>query len=362
MLPLHRLSVIEQVAVHIRSGIATNLWKGRLPGVRRLASELGVSKDTLSSALHQLESEGLLQSSGERRCWAISAKAEASMEKRSLRIGVLLYDALDDENSTFLQSLLLLRHGIEAAGHVCVFSPKSQTEMKHSMPRITKMVAAIRADAWIVVTGSKEVLQWFVKEGTPVFGCGGQFQGLPVAASSNNIAPAIGEVTRQLLSLGHRRIVFIVPEVVRHSATSLQIASFVEAMQEYGVSVGGYHVPEWEETHQGFLSLVEGLFQMTPPTAIIVSEPGQVVCIMTYLARRGWYVPRDLSLVSIVGSSDLAMCQPRIAHLQMHHEALTRDMLRWVEGVAKNHPHRKQFHYAASFVTSESVGSPREKI
>jgi len=44
MLPVHLLSGVEQSVEHLRKGLGEERWRGRLPGVLRLAAECGVSK------------------------------------------------------------------------------------------------------------------------------------------------------------------------------------------------------------------------------------------------------------------------------------------------------------------------------
>ena len=59
-MPLHRLSIAEQTAAHLREGLRAGRWRGQLPGVVRLAAELGVSTHTLRAALRAVEGEGLV--------------------------------------------------------------------------------------------------------------------------------------------------------------------------------------------------------------------------------------------------------------------------------------------------------------
>lgn len=54
----------EQVAAHLRAGIAGDRLRGVMSGVLRLESELGVNRKTVETALRQLEIEGLLLAQG----------------------------------------------------------------------------------------------------------------------------------------------------------------------------------------------------------------------------------------------------------------------------------------------------------
>ena len=64
---LRLLSAVEQVAAYVREELLRGHWSGFLPGVDRLAAELGVSRKTVEAALRQLEAEGFLLRQGPRR-------------------------------------------------------------------------------------------------------------------------------------------------------------------------------------------------------------------------------------------------------------------------------------------------------
>ncbi|MCF7733831.1 MAG: GntR family transcriptional regulator [Akkermansiaceae bacterium] len=55
MSALHRLSVAQLSAGHLRKDLWAGRWSGLLPGVARLAAELDVSRDTIRDALRLLE-------------------------------------------------------------------------------------------------------------------------------------------------------------------------------------------------------------------------------------------------------------------------------------------------------------------
>jgi hypothetical protein len=64
MKPLRRLSVVEQIAGHLRDELGRGRWRGKMPGAIQLAAELAASSKTTEAALRLLEAEGLLSGQG----------------------------------------------------------------------------------------------------------------------------------------------------------------------------------------------------------------------------------------------------------------------------------------------------------
>ncbi len=85
-----------------------------LPGVARLAAELDVSRDTIRAALRLLESDGLLGAQGLGRSRAITAQGTGHLR---LRVGLLLHDALSDEQNKVAQVLLQIQSDLGSKDH-----------------------------------------------------------------------------------------------------------------------------------------------------------------------------------------------------------------------------------------------------
>lgn len=88
-----RLSTVSQLAVHLRGELAQGRWRGRMPGVIRLAGELGVARNTVEAALRELEREGVLVPQGHGRGRLIDMKG--ADQASGLRVAILPGDAAD---------------------------------------------------------------------------------------------------------------------------------------------------------------------------------------------------------------------------------------------------------------------------
>ncbi|MCX6876925.1 MAG: GntR family transcriptional regulator [Verrucomicrobia bacterium] len=161
-----RISLPERVAGHLREGIHQGRWSARMPGVPRLAAELDVAQRTVRQALGLLEAEGLLDGRGLGRSRGIST-AGANALRRPLRVAILRHDARLTDNPQTSLVLTEIMHSLEAAGHRVFFCKKSQIELKHEVRPLTRQLAECPADAWVVESGSRPLLEWCSSQPTP---------------------------------------------------------------------------------------------------------------------------------------------------------------------------------------------------
>ena len=151
MKPIRLLSAAEQVAEHLRAEILRGAILGEMTGIYRLASGLVTNHKTVNSALLQLEKEGLLVSQGNGRPRKIVLPQTGS-HRRSLRVAILKYDAVESMDRYSPELLHSLLH----AGHAAFFSGKSLIEMGMNLNRIIDHVKRTDADVWVVSAGSCE--------------------------------------------------------------------------------------------------------------------------------------------------------------------------------------------------------------
>jgi DNA-binding LacI/PurR family transcriptional regulator len=345
----------ELVAKRLRDGIREGHWSGNLPGVLALAAELDVAPNTVRRALRRLESEGLLADSGLGRSRCI-VTTEAGASAAPLAVGILHYDERRMSYSQTWEVITEITDSLEAAGHTILPCKRSQQELRHDPRRIATELAKTPADAWLIIAGSFPVLEWCAAQSTPFHALYGRFNTLPLAGTGLDKAPAFRAATRQLLSLGHRRIVYIVDEARRKPAPGINASAFLQELTAHGIPTGDYNLPDWEASPTGFSELLERLFLHTPPTALIVDEPVRYIAAAEFLARRGIGVPQRVSLVSTNDDPSFAWCHPGVAHMRWDNAPIVRRVARWVDAVRKGKPDRKSVKFPAEFVPGASIG------
>jgi DNA-binding LacI/PurR family transcriptional regulator len=348
------LTIAEQVAMHLRNELKRGRWAGQMPGKHELAAELAVNNKTVETALRQLENEGLLLPQGAGRRRAIPHLE--GPRRRVLRIAFLA-----GETSDFgLDYMVELRHRLRKAGHAVQIAPKVVLDMHDDPDRVARMVRSVKADAWVVLGGSRKVLEWFAAQPEPSFAIFGRRGGLPIAATGPEKAAATIAATRELIRLGHRRIVFMVRPRRRLPQPGEPERAFLKALAEQGLEVGEYNLPAWDETPDDFQRCLDRLFLVTPPTAMIVDEAPLFFAAHQFLSRRGLRVPDDVSLVATDPNPAFRWCRPSIAHITWSSVPLVRRVTQWAANVSRGRKDLRQTLTPARFVPGGTIGPVRE--
>ena len=353
-----RLSVIEQTANHLRQGICEIRWGGRFPGVPAISLECEVSANVARAAVRLLEAEGWLEPAGHGRRRRIASAKEGALTARVLRVGILLREPKPSLDPGFHQAILQIVHLLEESGHAVFFTPKTQTDLSHSLPRLKRMVADFPADAWIVVDGSSALLGWFVERKANILAIGGQIGTLPVSSVSPSLVTAGTSAMQRLVELGHRRIVLICSRNERAGAHLAQhtVQSLLAVLAACGVKISAYNLPEWDETPAGLQSLLRSLFRVTPPTALMIMRPTWATGALSFLSSRGLRVPQHVSVVGYGLEALNPWHVPELAHLRADDLPVVRRTVRWVRQVARGVFNPRTYEYPGTFVDGPSLG------
>ena len=223
------LTLADQVAEHLRTEILRGRWSSTLPGKHRLADELGVNNKTVEAALRQLENNGLLLPQGAGRKRLINSRRYSA--SRALRIAMLLSERRDQSWDVIAD----IHHGLRQAGHAAFYADKTLADLAMKPARVAALVSRTPADAWLVVAGSQEVLEWFAARPQPVFAVFGRMLQTRIPGAAPRKIPALVKATRTLLDLGHRRIALLIRPRHLHPQPGLPVQAFLEELQACGI-------------------------------------------------------------------------------------------------------------------------------
>ena len=351
------LSPAEQVARHLEVELLRGTWKGNMPGAPILSRELGIDPKTVDAALFLLQGRGLLvpQGVGRRRLIQLPKRVvEGTI--LPLRVGIMLSDASARRVDYFGE----LQHGLVEAGHNAWFSRKSLWEIGDDLPRLRKWVMAEEADAWVVVGGGQKVLQWFSEQRVPAFAFFGRYNGIPIAGTRPDKRPAYDAVIDQLVALGHRRIALLARSVRRLPSPGRVEVAFLQRLESHGISTSSFNLPDWEDDMAGFHEMLDKLFRLTPPTALVIQEAFLYTATHHFLAQRRLRVPNDVSLVCTDADSSFAWCDPPVSHIAWDSAPVVRRVVKWVTKIAHGNVDYDQRYTKAEFVEGGTIGpAPR---
>jgi DNA-binding LacI/PurR family transcriptional regulator len=350
MSELQPVTIIEQVASHLREGIQQGRWRDEMPGRDVLARELGVSPMTVIRALKLLEHEKILapQGAGRRRRILLASNPAPT----SQRIVILPYEPGDRK----LDFGIDMQHQLHAHGHSVTFASKSLDQMKMDVARVARLVQKTEADAWIVIAGSEEVLSWFAQQPKPAYALFGSYMSLPMPGSRPDKSKTTSVVVRRLVELGHQRIVMLARDDRRKPMPGTIEVLFLEELRTHGLPSSSYNLPDWENSLEGFQRCLDSLFRHTPPTALIIQQAMLFIAAQQYLARRGILVPEHVSLICTDPDPGFAWCKPSIAHTYWDSHPLIKHVCRWVDNVAHGRRDLRQTATPAHFIEGGTMG------
>lgn len=340
----------EQAADFLLDELKRGRWSGRMPGVLSLEKEFGVNRNTMEAALRILEERGCLKADGVGK----SRRIEPSLNQkaRQLRIAVLLFEPTDGGRSYCVD----LNHRLRDAGHISFFAHRTLFELDLDVARVAKLVKEEHADGWVVVSGSVQVLEWFVQEQIPVFAFFGRRQDLDIAGAGPDKIKALQQAVDRLVELGHQRIVLLTHQIRRLPEPGLFERAFIHALEQKGLPTGPYNLPDWDNSVKDFHRCLEGLFRFSPPTAIITDEVPQYAAVMQFCLSRGLRVPKDLSMVCNDSDTIFDLFQSMPARIDWDAEPVIRHLLRWAAALSKGKNMRRQVMTPAKFIEGGSIG------
>lgn len=174
---------------------------------------------------------------------------------------------------------------------------------------------------------------------------------------------AAAEMTRYLLSLGHRNLGHIKGHP-NHIASHDRARGFQAALEEFGLDPENGSIEQGYFTYRSGLTATERLLSRPqPPTAIFAGNDDMAAAAISVAHRRGLHVPADLS---IVGFDDTSLAttvwpelttvkQPIAAMAEAALELLLADLRSRRAGAAQRCPVRVLDH---ALIVRESSGPP----
>ncbi|MDG1854663.1 MAG: substrate-binding domain-containing protein [Verrucomicrobiales bacterium] len=346
-------TAVEQTSDALKVAINAGELKGTMPGASRIAKTLGVNHKTVESALRNLELEGLIINKGARQGRLVNSDNRKST-KSGIRIAIFLLDQSDMADKMMIE----IMYRLEESGHYPFYAHKSMLDLRMNKRSIARIVNNTEADAWITLAAPKEILDWFSKQEMPTFAIfGNRLEHVNIAGASPGKSHPVVNATQNLIELGHRRIILVIRKHQRYPMTK-SAQAFLDALRLNGIQTSDFNLPDWEETAEGFNELLESIFKITPPTAIITDEPYQYIAAQNFMANNGIQVPKHVSLICSDHDPIFRWCLPPVSHIVWDHKPILRRIDRWATNIKNRKFDVRQTILNATFVKGGTIGPP----
>lgn len=350
MRTLKLISIVEQVADHLKDEILRGALTGTIPGSKTLAVDLGVNHKTVNTAILLLEKQGFIitQGVGKRR----QINRPKNSKAPALRISILPFAPEDAK----IHYTVELQHRLNQVGHNSTIVSSSLTELKMDPKRVAQFVKQCDADAWVVISGSNEVLQWFADQPFPTFALFGNLGNIPLASIRPDKGPAFLEVTNRLIRLGHSRIVILSRKENLTPEPPPIYLDFLKLLEAHGIKAGRYNLPLWENDPESLQDCLSSLFRHTPPTAMLIEEVSLFYIVQQFLSKRDILAPRDISLICNDPDPSFTWCRPRISHINYDSLPWIQRIAKWANNVSRGKEDQRKTMTKVDFYEGETIG------
>lgn len=286
----------DQAANFLRKKIRDGYWQAQLPAQRMLARELGISRRSLSSALTELEREGLIENRMQSGTYVVRIRGTKATPP--LSVGIVFSSNLKTFVDRHLIMLEAMRQVFQARKVHMEIHYAPQLRGNRVSDRFKKLLLENNHQCWVLNSPTAAMQMCCKNHSIPavVLGVGHEASGLPNVGVDHFALcrHALGEILRR----GHRRIALILPHDEKGEdvqsregfAASLEHSSHPDALLTFE-----YH----DQTIPGVCRLANRLLARRPrPTAWMVCRQGHFFTIFSHLLHQKVDIPQTISLIS----------------------------------------------------------------
>lgn len=228
--------------------------------------------------------------------------AASSLARADLIRVALLYG---NPSAAFLGELLVggleqcRRSNVQLVVEQCATEPEAES--------VTRRLIANGIDGIILpppFCDSSKVIALLVRARMPAVAVATDRPSDAVSTISIDDYRAAREMTRHLVSLGHRRIGFIIGHP-SHNASEHRLQGYISALRDAGLEPDPKLIAQGQFTYRSGLDAAETLFELElPPSAIFASNDDMAAATVAVAHRHGLDVPADLT---VCGFDDTAL-------------------------------------------------------
>ena len=130
----------------------------------------------------------------------------------------------------------------------------------------------------------------------------------------------------------------------------------IDRLKERGIATGKYNLPDWGDSPKEFRSVLDSLFQYTPPTALIVDQPSLLVAVFQHLSRLQLTAPEDVSLACTDQSESFEWFDPQVTHISWDARPVINRVVKWADHLSRGKDIRRKNTSQVNLVLGGTVG------
>jgi DNA-binding LacI/PurR family transcriptional regulator len=333
--PFKKKRVFELLADALEVRIREESWTGLIPSGRDLAHSHGVSLPTVQKAIALLLDRKILVGRGGNRRPGVAAEAKPrKLSPNARRLLVFSEQSLKRMRPPFSVALQLLQEQTKERGYACTILDVSDAEGVALRKRVNAAVTRYDPSHCITIQPSK-VTDAVLARTSLKQGClYGALRSKRVQRFGHHYGPLLSRAVQELATFGHRHC--FVPFLGRKLKPDDSVFAACREAQEQGFTVEVKHCRD-SATHACMEQCLDSA-RRRGATAIVFPQWGDFLYAITYFAKKGLEIPRDISVVVLICHEEAREFAPPLAgHMVYSPEALSAQFMHWLEHDAIDH-------------------------
>lgn len=333
MKEIERVTVIDRTEHALREALLSGRWQDRVPGVRVLGEQLGVSPATASAAVTRLVADGWLKHDGSRKRMRVDIEQlrervrQRTVERRLLFVTP---SGLTTADSTALITVSelheeLFHEGWDVRLRMMPYEP--QAEVRRTWDRC---LVQLKPDLIVVWGAHASVCDWAVARGVRMVLFGGVQGETPLPIIGVDTSRMLEQAMDHLLRRGHRAVA--IPMWDRADSFRQRMAAVMAPrLAAVGVTLEpDIHLPASVDGSPDAMyeSLVK-LWQRSQPTALVMIDWREFVLVSCFLRDRGLSIPGYVSVVVLSDHPSMECFRPMLTHFEYPVKRMAQTIANW---------------------------------
>lgn len=345
----------------IRRQIEGGRWRDWLPGERRLAQELRVSRGTVRAALAILAAGQSVRAVSSRGHRVASRRRRRDQGEGRTVIGLLSPEPIETRRPYFALLLAHLREAVAARGWTLQRHSGESFFGAQAAAHLERLVNQSSCAAWMLFHSTAAAQSWFRERGLPALVAGHNYEGIDLPSLDTDHRAAGRHAGLLLARHRHRDVALVV--------SRRRLPGLVEGEAGFntGFNAGAgrdaatiTRLPNDADPAALAAAVTRCLRRRPRPTAIVVEDPNQYLTVFSAVTALGLAVPTDVSLISRLDDPFLAHLVPPPARYRVEPAAFSRALMGLLARLTTREPLPSRGRkIVPDFIAGGSVSAPR---